>query len=197
MIDAELRKSLSQDIRRLVGGRMTNDAFDDVYYEAYEASADRSVRETATFCYGLYSSDLPIPYRLRGWHAVDDETKTTAARCVLFLRSGFEYEWPEAPDNPLVRLLAGLAMFLGLPAGIAILLVSIPLALSGPDEMTAPLAIAGAILLLGSAALAFCWPWFLANDWKSFQESGDHDVWPFVKRKDFDKACATCHLFKK
>jgi len=197
MIDPETRKSLSQDVRRLVTGRMTNDAFDHVYYESYESSEDRAVRAIASFCYGLYSSDLPAPYRLRGWHTVGDETRSAAARSVLFLRSGFDYQWPETPNNPIVRVLSGLAMFLGLPAGIAVLLVCIPLALSGPDEMTAPLAILGAILLAGSSAFAFGWHWFLADDWKSYQASGGYDVWPFIRREDFEQACATCHMFAK
>jgi hypothetical protein len=88
MIDRKLRAELSQDIRRLATGRMTNDAFDDLYYEVYERSDDRAVNEIAAFCYGLYSSDLLFPIRLRGRYALDAETKRTIARCVLFLRSG-------------------------------------------------------------------------------------------------------------
>jgi hypothetical protein len=195
MVDPQTRRLLSLDVRRLVTGRMTNDAFDDVYYETYERSDDRAVREIATFCYSLYSSDLLLPYRLRGRHSVDDETRSTAARSVLFLRSNFEYAWPPFPDNFALRVLAGLAMFLGLPGGIALLLICIPLELSGPDSMTAPLAIIAAFLLVGSAALAFYWPRFLRTDWQSFKESGDYDVWPFIRRKDFDTARQSCQMF--
>jgi hypothetical protein len=195
MIDHELRNSLSQDVRRLITGRMTNDAFDDAYYETYETSDDCAVTAIASFCYCLYSSDL-WTYRLRGRHAVDDETRSIAARSVLFLRSGLEYEWPPMPDNPALRMLASLAMFLGLPAGVAISLICIPLALSGSDDgITGPLAILGPLLLIGSTALEFFWSRLLSEDWKAFQDSGDHDVWPFIRRKDFDTARQTCHMF--
>ena len=40
MVDTELRHRLSQDLRRLITGRMTNDEFDDVYYESYFDSDD-------------------------------------------------------------------------------------------------------------------------------------------------------------
>ena len=34
---------------------MTNDDFDDAYYEHYDSSDDRAVREISGFCYSLYS----------------------------------------------------------------------------------------------------------------------------------------------
>lgn len=51
MVESELRKSLSQDVRRLITDRMTNDAFDDVYCELYESSDDRAVSKIASSCY--------------------------------------------------------------------------------------------------------------------------------------------------
>ena len=99
MVDSDLRISLSQDVRRLATGRMSNDDFDDVYYEQYDSSHDRAVCEISGFCYSLYSSDLLLPMRLRGRHALDADTKRTCIRAVLFLRSGLEYEWPAFPDN--------------------------------------------------------------------------------------------------
>jgi hypothetical protein len=69
MIDSTLRAELSQDIRRLATGQMTNDEFDDRYYEVYQPSDDDAITSIATYCYWLYSSDLLFPMRLRGRYA--------------------------------------------------------------------------------------------------------------------------------
>jgi len=89
MVDSLKRRQLSQHLRQLVTGRATNDEFDEWYYNDYETSEDRATQAISAFGYSLYS-DL-WPYRLRGVHAVDKETRRTAARCVLFLRSKLEY----------------------------------------------------------------------------------------------------------
>ncbi len=193
MVDSDLRASLSQDVRRLVTGRMTNDDFDDAYYEHYDSSDDRAVREIAGFCYSLYSSDLLFPMRLRGRHALDADTKCTCTRAVLFLRSGLEYEWPAFPDEPGLRMFSGLA-FLGIPAGIAFLLVGTPLTLSGDMQFGAPLFVGGLLTLVGSIWFWRSWPKMLEPQWKSFRDSGDYDVWPFLRQSDFDHAKGTCHL---
>lgn len=94
--------------------------------------------------------------------------------------------------------MASLATFLGIPAGISLSLICIPLALSGPsDGITGPVAVFGLLLLASSTALSLFWPRLLSDKWKSFQESGDYDVWPFIRRKDFDLARQTCHVFAK
>ncbi|MEL6899243.1 MAG: hypothetical protein AAFP90_24330, partial [Planctomycetota bacterium] len=64
MVDSKLRKLLSQDIRRLVTGRMTNDDFDDAYYEHYGSSDDRAILEISGFRYSLYPSDSLFLMRL-------------------------------------------------------------------------------------------------------------------------------------
>jgi hypothetical protein len=197
MIDHAARRMLSQDARRLVTGRMTNDQFDDVYYEQYAESPDRAVAEISSFCYSLYSSDVLWPYRLRGWHAVDAETRSTAARCVLFLRSGREFEWPRFPDNVILRVVAGLAMCLGLPAGIALILIGLTMIADGWDRVVGAFAITGLILLAASSAFLRWWPRFLSADQKAFLESGEHDVWPFLRHADFDGGRKSCHLFRR
>ena len=193
MVDSDLRKSLSQDVRRLVTGRMTNDDFDDAYYEHYDSSDDRAVREIAGFCYSLYSSDLLLPMRLRGRHALDAETKCSCTRAVLFLRSDLEYEWQPFPDDPGLRTLSAFA-YMGIPAGIALLLVGTPLALSGDLQFGGPFFAGGLFTLIGSVWFCRSWPKMLEPQWKSFRDSGDYDVWPFLRQSDFEHANGHCHL---
>ena len=157
MIDALKRRQLSSQLRHLVTGRATNDQFDEWYYNDYEESQDRAVQAVSAFGYGLYSSDVLSPYRLRGIHAVDSRTRTTAARCVLFLRSSLEYEWPDQPDSPAARLLQGMAFFLGLPVGIVLGLISIPLIFTRDTGFAIWLGAAGASVLILSAWLSWFW----------------------------------------
>ena len=197
MIDHELRKSLSQDVRRLITGRMTNDAFDDMYYGAYESSADRAIRAISSSCYSLYSSDVLLPYRLRGIHAVDEDTRLTAARAVLFLRSGFEYEWPDFPDLPLIRILRGFASQWGIPAGAVLSLICIPVFLHDGIPLIGLLALLGVVLLVGSILLVLKDLPAVSKQWTAYRASGDYDVWPFLRRADFDDARARCHMLAK
>jgi hypothetical protein len=188
MVDGELRSDLSQDIRRLGTGRMTNDAFDDRYYEVYERSDDRAVNEIAGFCYSLYSSDLLFPMRLRGLNALDAETKRTIARCVLFLRTGNEYGWPPFPDNLVARILAGLAYSIGFPGGVAITLIGFLMAVFDPEPF------AFIMLAIGLPMAAAClYVRFLRSPvshekWRQYTEFGDYDCWPFLRRESFDSA---------
>src|SRR5690348_4904237 len=86
-------------------------------------SPDRAVAAIAHFGWCLYSSDLPLPYRLKGRYAVNDETRRKAERCVLFLGTDEEYRWPDYPKESL-RSVAGGCGCNGFPLGIALLIVS-------------------------------------------------------------------------
>jgi hypothetical protein len=194
MIDEDARKSLSEDLRRLIAGRMSNDQFDEVYYRQYADSRDRAVIEIATFAYSLYSSDLLLPYRLRGRHAVGQAVREAAARSVLFLRSGLEYKWPPSPDNPGLRVLAGAAFSFGIPAGIALLLIGMSMFADGWDHVVGSFTVLGALLLISSTALCRLWPRSLDREWQAFNRAGDYELWPFLRRQDFENAQASCHL---
>jgi hypothetical protein len=188
MVGGELRSELSQDIRRLATGRMTNDAFDDRYYEVYVRSDDRAVKEIASFCCGLYSSDLLFPIRLRGRYALDAETRRTITRCVLFLRSDNEYGWPPFPDNLTARVLAGLSFGLGFPGGVAITLIGLGMVVFDPEPF------AFFLLAIGLSTAAVClYVGFIRSivspdEWCRFTGSGDYDCWPFLRRELFDNA---------
>ncbi len=194
MIDANLRIELSNDIRRLATGRMTNDSFDDRYYDLYESSDDRAVNAIATYCYCLYSSDLLFPIRLRGRHALDRETKTTIARCVLFLRSCDEYGWPPLPDNPSGRVLTGLAFSLGFPGGVAITLIGLGIAVFDPEPFAFIVLAIGLPLTVTCFYFGFVRSPASSDDWNRYTASGDYDCWPFLDRESFESACQHNHL---
>jgi hypothetical protein len=185
MIDTETRRQLSADIRRLATGRMTNDEFDDVYYERYEHSDDRAVREIASHCYCLYNSDTLRPMRLCGRHSLDTEARSAIARCVLFLRSGLQYQWPETPDSPGLRLLWALAFSISLPGGIALMLICVPATICTPDTVTGTLAALGAIITIASGLFLWRWTWFMRDEWECYTSAGDHDVWPYLTAESF------------
>jgi hypothetical protein len=191
MIDQSIRRSLSQDLRRLITGRMTNDAFDDVYYESYHDSNDRAVREIAGFGYSLYSSDLLWPYRLRGRYTVDKETRSAAARCVLFLRSGCDYEWPDTPH--LDCAIASLSFSVGIPLGAALCFFWLPIAIDGWDSIVGSCAVVGTLLLAASIVGLRHQP-RLTEEQGRFYQAGDFELWPFLHRHDFDQARRTAHL---
>jgi hypothetical protein len=130
MVDSGLRHKLAQDVRRLITGRMTNDEFDDVYYEHYWRSEDLAIREIARFCWGLYSSDLPLPYRLRGAYEIDAATRKKTAHAVLFLQTSLKYPYPETPES-FVSQLVGCAWFNGGLIAIAFVVMAILCALGG------------------------------------------------------------------
>jgi hypothetical protein len=182
VIDRETRASLAIDLRRLVTGRMTNDDFDDCYFETYEASKDRAVHAISSFGYGLYSSGVET-YRLRRWYAVDAETKARAARCLLFLRRENEYEWPPWPDNRQWSGFQMAALYLGMAAGVVIVLLGVSDPVFGVVFVVFGLALA-----IASIWVQFWTPAAVRETHAEFQRVGDYDVWPFLKRAEFDAA---------
>ena len=77
---------------------------------------------------------------------------------------------------------------------IALLLIGIPLVLSGDFQFGGPLVVSGLTVLIGSIWFYRLWPKSLEPEWESFRASGDYDVWPFFRQSDFDQAKETCHL---
>jgi hypothetical protein len=114
MIDKERRKKLGFHLRQISVGLITNDDFeeaigDDVtdgwlpeqYYRSKRAKFDDPViLPMLSLCWGLY--DDTRRHKLIGKDALNPEAKKVIARCILFLRSDREYEWPFFDtNNPL------------------------------------------------------------------------------------------------
>lgn len=195
MVENQLRRTLSIAIRRLVVGRITNDDFDDLYYEQLENSDDPAIKNIGEFGYGLYSSDLLFAYRLRGKHAVAEETKKTAARCSLFLRTNAAYAWPHFPRDTqnYIRGVAGSIAFL---PGIALLIFGGLMLLF--QEMRF-----GTILVTAGLLISLFSKWSISISqrdaldtpaWRAWKAHGDFKVWPFINRKQLSDACCDHHL---
>lgn len=187
MIDRDVRHELSQDLRRLVTGRMTNDEFDEAFCERYAQSADVAIREISRFGAGLYSSNALLPYRLRGPHAVDSRTRRKCAYAVLFLQTNLEYAYPETPES-FVDLMMGCAWFNGGLVGIGFLLMAL-LGFVGRD-----IAVVGGCVMVGVAILGICYGirWFQQRTFRrflhAFNSAGDDSVWPFTGTESDQKA---------
>jgi hypothetical protein len=192
MVDRLARDDLRLHVRRLVTGRMTNDEFDDVVYAPYCDHEDRAVQEITYFGWSLYG-DLQT-YRLKGRHAVDRDNRRAAARCILFLRSGLEYEWPSFPGGGVAGALAGCTIGLGLPLGIALMLISLALLVSKDYAWFSIIALTGTAVLAARSVVTSANRRRQTQAWDAFRANGHFDVWPFIHREEFDEARRTLHM---
>lgn len=182
MVDEQARKELAFDLNRLVSGEMTNDEFDELYYEKWYASADSAVAEIAKFGWSLYSSDLLWPYALTGRYAVSEEIRQKTRRAVLFLGGTQEYGWPTNVEcvvpfwtlwGPAFYLVVGVVMFI------------VAFAHGGLDGLF--------LGLLGVFCLSITIHWFSTRESRlaaleTFHNSGDERFWPFLQQSEFDAA---------
>jgi hypothetical protein len=179
MIDTKARAGLVVALASLVEGRMTNDEFADRYAEDWAESTDRAVAGIAEYGDSLYTDAMT--YRLEGAHAVSEETRKVADRCILFLKAGLEYDWPDAPATALQSVAGGFTMFLLLPFGIVLLIA-------------AALVRTASLLVAGLAVLGLClflWRWSRDEDtpeWREYWSHGDREVWPFLRGPDYEQA---------
>ncbi|TLY21350.1 MAG: hypothetical protein E6K64_11985 [Nitrospirae bacterium] len=110
MIDREARNKLTELLRRLVSGQITNYQFGDSFPLNTRDEACWAVRDQAWMLYDDLSE-----HRLVGRNAVSKPNKRIVARSILFLYSDLEYEWPVHPCVGLKRLIAAIFTFGILP----------------------------------------------------------------------------------
>jgi hypothetical protein len=181
MVDREARLKLRDALSKLVGGEMTNDEFDELYYEHWIDSPDRAVKEIAGFGYGLYSSDVLIPYWLKGRHEVRGEEREAAKRCLKFLGTELEYPWPPFPNQSAEGCVWAIAFNLLLPGSIALIFVGfLANGWIGFWDLG----------VWGFLSLGLCWLLFRVAgmrdtpEWRSFWACGDRNAWPFLATAD-------------
>jgi hypothetical protein len=168
MIDRYSRDRLAELLRHLVCGQMTNDDFCDTAGKIRWASKDLAVSAIYEYADGLYS-DLQT-YRLRGPRRISDEHRRQTAIAAMFLYSDLEYEWPETSKavwrGQYLMYAFGAACIAGLVLG--------------------PIMFFWAV---GLYPLSWAVHWWERNAWRTQQrELGDVEVWPFLRRADFDRA---------
>lgn len=178
MVDREARVRLSNALTQLVEGAITNYQFNDLS-QSWEC-ADRAVRTIGEFFVELCTDERE--YRLTGSDALDASNRAMADRCRLFLETGREYEWPEAPGMAMQAAGGGAAIFLVLPLSVVLLIAALVF-------WDVALVLAG-IACLGLSGLLFWW-WSRRQDmpeWRAYWASGEREAWPFLCRADYEPA---------
>jgi len=182
MIDRQSRDRLAELLRRLVGGRITTAAFANAGDEFAPESPDAGVRDVFAAADSLYS-DLRDD-RLRGRRRLAPDLRRKMVTAVVFLHTDIQYEWPEHDYPPSGGDCLLLAASAGPISAGLILSVMFPLGIGFPLAAAACFA-AGALVYLWSQKLAKRG----YDRWVERQHTiGDFDVWPFIRRADFDKA---------
>jgi hypothetical protein len=96
MIDREARDKAARLLDRFIRCEITNFQYADNFPRT---SQDRVLEAMFWWTWGLYSDVKE--HKLEGRHRLDPRTMESLNRCLLFLRSDLEYEWP---DNPWTTL---------------------------------------------------------------------------------------------
>jgi len=106
MIDKAARNRLSESLRHLVSGQITNDQFED---NSPHKSGDRAIWAIRLRAWMLYD-DLK-EYKLNGEYAIPAKGKSEIAKWLLFLKTNLDYEWPIHPSETLLGMLVSLLSF--------------------------------------------------------------------------------------
>lgn len=190
MVLPEARAELREALSALIGGQLSNDGFDEVYYRLCARSPDRAIEEIGEFGWGLYSSDLLWSYTLTGSHAVSDETRAIAERCDLFLQSGFEYEWPSFPQLGWMQFVWTIAVTPGVLSLFAGALI--PLALYNHAWDEAGLFAHIAVLAALPGVWAYRWSKRYENrHLAEFWKCGSRNGWPFLTDESLQEMSRT------
>lgn len=179
MIDRPARQSLAQLVRQFGAGSISTDEFACDARTIADGSDDVGVQ--AVYCAADSLHDDFSPFwsdRFRGRDRLAPEIRRRIAIATLFLQSDVEYEWP--PDDRNVAWLDSLLLLLCAFSALVGLILSAVFPLS-------------AVCLLTLAVTVFCFSRWLLNrhnsQWVDRQNQiGDFDVWPFLRRQDFDRA---------
>lgn len=142
MVNADKREIAAQVLQRFLDGSITNDEFED----EFPRDQRDPVLVTIRHCVWGHYSDLSR-HKLTGKYAPTPEAKALLERCLLFLKSNLEFEWP----------VPGLGFFMGLLS----------------------------IFTLG---------WVARRREKKYARLGDYDVWPFLRRRDYEIHATTSAL---
>ena len=102
MVDRSTRDSARGLLRNFIDCKLTNDEFHAQFPDSENDAALRAIRSNVWMFY----SDLHT-HKLAGKHKPNAEVSALLGRCVLFLRSDFEFEWP-VPKIGIANILPNL-----------------------------------------------------------------------------------------
>jgi hypothetical protein len=103
MINRTTRDVAADAIREFMDGRITNREYERRYPRS---KADPALREIYIQLWFLYS-DIS-EHTMTGKHSLSEESRRAIERCILFLRSDFEYRWSPSKlrlANAVIRIL--------------------------------------------------------------------------------------------
>ena len=142
MVDRKKRDAYAEVLRHFAAGLTTNLEYEKELDSILPSCKDQAV--IRIFKVVWYTYDDIRKHKMRGDWALTPEGRRVVARCIMFLHTDCEYEYP----LPRIKW--------------------------------------GALLNLLTLGI---WSWLRSQEPSSNQEpKGDHDVWPFFRRSDFEEA---------
>jgi hypothetical protein len=190
VIDRPLRDELARALRALASGEIRTGEFTDLWPIG---SRDLAACEIWKFGCSLYGGPpawerLIPPSRLVGNDAPNALNREATRRCLLFLSTDLSYEWPAKvrSRSPLWVSSPSFILFcvFGLPAAglfVASFLPHLWVPIRFP--VAALRATSGAIILASALGQRMT-----AKEDRAFWTGGEPEVWPFLRRADYEAA---------
>lgn len=103
MVDRDARDIAAQALREFADGSISNREYERRFPKSKDDPALRSIYTNVWFCYSDTSE-----HTLNGKHALSKENRAILDRCMLFLKSDLEFQWPATKLRlwyPLLRLI--------------------------------------------------------------------------------------------
>jgi len=103
MVNRHAREIAAEALREFTEGRISNREYERRYPRSKDDPALWGIYQNIWFCYSDTSE-----HTLTGKHALTDEGRVVIGRCLLFLRSDLEFQWPATKLRlfyPLLRLI--------------------------------------------------------------------------------------------
>jgi len=183
-VHSDERTRLAEVLDRFISGNRTISQFAGMLC-GFLGSKDHCI---GAIIDGWYDRDeFNVPALCRTFRSLPPEEQAMLQRCRLFLRSGLPYEWPDEPNlvqagiGRAVLVLLGMVLLGHLLFAVAILFMGQWLAGS---VLIAVSAGAGTAVVIGHRALRR-WD---REQWHEYRAAGDVDVWPFLRRGDYEQA---------
>ncbi len=109
MIDLEARQQYRKVIENFRACLISSDEFEEQGWEVQEVTKDPCIKAICDRLWATYTEGIES---LTGKNALNADKKALYARCIFFLGSNIEYEWPDdkgvftrTDSGPIIRIL--------------------------------------------------------------------------------------------